>query len=211
MISTIGYFICIPFAALLRLFYTLTSSYGVSLVLFTLVIKLVLLPFQIKSKKSMIRMGRMSGQIQEIQKKYANNRTKMNEEVQKFYAEEGVNPASGCVWSFLPMPILLALYYIIREPIEYFMNFGGKEDGAAMVETVRGIIEGAGLTLTGSSAYEQIEMVNVVNNNPELFSSVTANAGWVDLNYTFLGIDLSMVPSSYFSALTSGLSWGFWA
>lgn len=104
------------------------------------------------------------------------------------------------------MPILLALYYIIREPIEYFMNFGGREDGAAMVETVRSIIEGAGITLSGSAAYEQIEMVNVINNNPELFTSITANAGWVDLNYSFLGIDLSMVPSNYFSSLSS-MSW----
>ena len=61
MFSTIGYAICIPFAALLRLFYNLTGSYGVSLILFTLVIKLILLPFQMKSKKSMVRMSRMSG------------------------------------------------------------------------------------------------------------------------------------------------------
>ena len=84
MFSTIGYYICIPFAALLRLFYNLTSSYGLSLIFFTLVIKLVLLPFQMKSKKSMVRMNRMSGKMQEIQKKYANNQMKMNEEMQKF-------------------------------------------------------------------------------------------------------------------------------
>ena len=109
--------ICIPFAALLRLFYNLTGSYGVSLILFTLVIKLILLPFQMKSKKSMVRMSRMSGKMQEIQKKYANNQLKMQEEMQKFYQEEGFNPMSGCLWSFLPLPILMALYYIIREPI----------------------------------------------------------------------------------------------
>ena len=131
MFSTIGYAICIPFAALLRLFYNLTGSYGVSLILFTLVIKLILLPFQMKSKKSMVRMSRMSGKMQEIQKKYANNQLKMQEEMQKFYQEEGFNPMSGCLWSFLPLPILMALYYIIREPIVYFMNFGGKDAGLA--------------------------------------------------------------------------------
>ena len=124
--STIGYLICIPFAwPWCGLFYNLTGSYGVSLILFTLVIKLILLPFQMKSKKSMVRMSRMSGKMQEIQKKYANNQLKMQEEMQKFYQEEGVNPMSGCLWSFLPLPILMALYYIIREPIVYFMNFGG--------------------------------------------------------------------------------------
>ena len=69
MFSTIGYLICVPFAWLLRLFYAITSSYGVSILLFTLVIKLVLLPFQLKSKQSMMRMSRMSGKMQEIQKK----------------------------------------------------------------------------------------------------------------------------------------------
>ena len=131
--AQLGYWICIPFAALLRLFYTLTGSYGISLILFTLVIKLILLPFQMKSKKSMVRMNRMTGLMQEIQKKYANNRVKMNEEIQKLYAEEGVSPMSGCLWSFLPMPILLALYYIIREPIVYFMNFGGRAAGQEVV------------------------------------------------------------------------------
>ena len=85
--GTIGYFICIPFAALLRLFYNLTGSYGVAIILFTLVIKLIMLPFQMKSKKSMLRMNRLSGQMKDIQKRYANNQVKMNEEMQKLYAE----------------------------------------------------------------------------------------------------------------------------
>ena len=179
MFSTIGYAICIPFAALLRLFYNLTGSYGVSLILFTLVIKLILLPFQMKSKKSMVRMSRMSGKMQEIQKKYANNQLKMQEEMQKFYQEEGFNPMSGCLWSFLPLPILMALYYIIREPIVYFMNFGGKDAGLAVVNAARSLIEGAG-----------IEIV----------------AGWVNIDYHFLGIDLIQTPWSAVSSLSTGIT-----
>ena len=121
MFASLGYLICIPFAWLLRVFYNLTGSYGVAIILFTLAIKVIMLPFQIKSKKSMIRMNRMSGKVQEIQKKYANNQAKMNEEMQKLYTEEGVNPMSGCLWSFLPLPILIALYSIIRQPITRFM------------------------------------------------------------------------------------------
>ena len=119
--STIGYYICVPFAWLVRLFYNLTNSYGVALILFTLVIKLILLPFQMKSKKSMMRMSRVSGQMQELQKRYAKNQAKLQEEMQKLYEEEGVNPMSGCLWSFLPFPILIALYSIIRQPITHFM------------------------------------------------------------------------------------------
>ena len=63
MFAQIGYYICVPFAWLTRIFYSLTGSYGVALILFTLVVKLVILPFQMKSKKSMLRMNRMQGKI----------------------------------------------------------------------------------------------------------------------------------------------------
>ena len=120
--STIGYYICVPFAWLVRLFYNLTNSYGVALILFTLVIKLIMLPFQMKSKKSMMRMSRVSGQMQELQKRYAKNQAKLQEEMQKLYEEEGVNPMSGCLWSFIPILFLMVLYGIIREPLTYFMG-----------------------------------------------------------------------------------------
>ena len=118
--STIVYWICTPFAWLVRLFYNLTGSYGVSLILFTLVIKLILLPFQMKSKKSMVRMNRMSGRMQEIQKKYANNRVKMNEEMQKFYSENKFNPMAGCLPLLIQMPVLFALFTLLRNLPDYF-------------------------------------------------------------------------------------------
>lgn len=203
--GTIGYYICIPFAALLRLFYNLTGSYGVAIILFTLAIKLILLPFQMKSKKSMVRMSRMSGKMKEIQKKYANNQAKMNEEMQKFYAEEGVNPMSGCLWSFLPLPILLALYSIIRQPITHFMMLG--EDvvqklvtavtaaGLDMSSIVQ-MKDGAAVVVDGVtqlSPYGQIGLAKIASSMPELTSGID---GWINMNYDFLGLDLSATPWS---------------
>ena len=156
MFATLGYYICIPFAALLRLFYNVTGSYGVSLILFTLVIKLVMLPFQMKSKKGMMRMSRMSGKLKDLQTRYKNNQQKYAEEVQKLYAEEGVSPMGGCLWSFLPLPILIALYSIIRSPITHFMNLGGLAAGSGMLTAAKEAISAAGLQLTSSVAYEQI-------------------------------------------------------
>ena len=203
--GTIGYYICIPFAALLRLFYNLTGSYGVAIILFTLAIKLILLPFQMKSKKSMVRMSRMSGKMKEIQKKYANNQAKMNEEMQKFYAEEGVNPMSGCLWSFLPLPILLALYSIIRQPITHFMMLG--EDvvqklvtavtaaGVDMSSIVQ-MKDGAAVVVDGVtqlSPYGHIGLAKIASSMPELTSGID---GWINMNYDFLGLDLSATPWS---------------
>lgn len=212
--ATIGYWICYPFAALVRLFYSVTGSYGVSLILFTLVIKLILLPFQMKSKKSMVRMSRMSSKMQEIQKKYANNQMKMQEEMQKLYAEQGVNPMSGCLWGFLPLPILMALYYIIREPIVYFMNFGTRTNGEAVLEAAKKVVSGLGLTWTtmnngNDGAYAQIEIVKHLANNTDnaaVQKFFADNPNWVNVNYHFLGMDLSTIPSDAFAALKNGVT-----
>lgn len=198
-LGTLGYYICIPFAALLRLFYNLTGSYGLSLIFFTLIIKLVLLPFQMKSKKSMIRMNRMSGKMQEIKKKYANNPARQQEETQKMYAEQGVNPMSGCLWSILPMFFLIALYAIIRQPITHFMMLD-----SSVVDSARSALQTAGIDISSivnvakdgtmqMKAFGQITMVNMINTSlPDFAASIP---GWISVNYNFLGMDLSVLPS----------------
>ena len=206
MFSTIGYYICIPFAWLVRLFYNLTNSYGMAIILFTLVVKLLMLPFQMKSKKSMMRMSRMSGRLQEIQKKYANNQTKQAEEVQKLYAEEGVSPMSGCLWSFLPLPIMLALYSIIRQPITHFMTLS-QDVVQQMVDVVTQagldvskivqMKEGAAVVRDGVTQllpYGQIDLVKTIASQmPEVGESVP---GWINVNYISFGLDMAADPWS---------------
>ena len=209
--STIGYYICVPFAWLVRLFYNLTNSYGVALILFTLVIKLIMLPFQMKSKKSMMRMSRVSGQMQELQKRYAKNQAKLQEEMQKIYEEEGVNPMSGCLWSFLPLPILMALYSIIRQPITHFMMLSKD-----VLQTVVQSVADAGVDLTNivmmdkatgapalkdglyqMAAYGQINLVKAVQE-----MGLSTPDGWFNVNYKFLGLDLTATPWEYVKSFT---------
>ena len=209
MFSSIGYIICIPFAWLVRLLYTLTGSYGMAIILFTLVVKLIMLPFQMKSKKSMMRMSRMNGKIQEIQKKYANNQAKMQEEMQKLYTEEGINPMSGCLWSFLPLPILLALYSLMRQPITHFMMLSESVvqelvdkvtatgmDMSAIVQMKDGVaIVKDGITQL--QPYGQINLVKAITSQvPEAVSGLDK---WINLDYNFLGLDLAATPSTGFS------------
>ena len=209
--STIGYYICVPFAWLVRLFYDLTNSYGVALILFTLVIKLIMLPFQMKSKKSMMRMSRVSGQMQDLQKRYAKNQAKLQEEMQKLYEEEGVNPMSGCLWSFLPLPILMALYSIIRQPITHFMMLSKD-----VLQTVVQSVADAGVDLTNivmmdkvtgapalkdglyqMAAYGQINLVKAVQE-----MGLSTPDGWFNVNYKFLGLDLTATPWEYIKSFT---------
>ena len=215
MFSTIGYLICIPFAWLVRLFYNLTGSYAVAIILFTLVSKLIMLPFQMKSKKSMMRMSRMSGRLQEIQKKYANNQTKQAEEMQKLYAEEGVSPMSGCLWSFLPLPILLALYSIIRQPITHFMMLSqdvlqqivdSVTAAGVDVSTIVQMKDGAAVVKKGFTQLlpnGQINLVKLITSEmPELGSGID---GWINLNYTSFGLDMSANPWS--KVMDFSLTW----
>ena len=206
MFSTLGYIICIPFAWLVRLLYNLTGSYGMAIILFTVVLKLILLPFQLKSKKSMMRMNRMNGKIQEIQKKYANNQVKMQEEMQKLYQEEGVSPMSGCLWSFLPLPILLALYSIMRQPITHLMMLSNDvvqelvAKITAMGVDMSGIVmmkNGAAVVKDGVTQLQPYGQINLVKAVTEHYPEAAAGIdGWVDLDFNFIGLDLAATPSS---------------
>ena len=111
-----------PFAWLLLFFYEFFSNYGIALILFAVVVKLVLFPVSLMSKKSMIKTNMLSGKMQQLQKQYGKDKVRYNEEVQKLYEREKVNPMSGCLWSIIPMVILIALYGIIRQPMTYFMD-----------------------------------------------------------------------------------------
>lgn len=121
------YYILSPFSWLLNFFYSFTDSYGISLILFALVIKIILFPLTIKGKKGMIQMNLLSGKMQQLQKQYGKDRERYNMEVQRLYEREKVNPMSGCLWSFLPILILLPLYAIIRQPLLYLMGLDSNQ------------------------------------------------------------------------------------
>ena len=115
-------FIAKPFGMLLMLLYEWVNNYGIAILFFAIIVRLILLPFQMKSKPGMMRQARIQPKVAEVQKKYASNKTKLNEELAKLYKEEGVNPASGCLWSFLPLPIMFALFLVIRQPLTIMMG-----------------------------------------------------------------------------------------
>ena len=88
-----------PFVWLLTVFYNLFGSYGLALIFFAIVVKLILFPFSLKGKRSMIQMNMLSDKMQKLQKQYGKDKERYNLEVQKLYEKEKVNPMSGCLWS----------------------------------------------------------------------------------------------------------------
>ncbi len=182
-----------PFAMLLMFLYEFFNSYGLALILFGVIIKIVLFPVTLKSKKSMIQMNMLSGRMQQLKVQYGKDPERYNMEVQNLYARENVNPMGGCVWSLIPMFVLIGLYGIIREPLTQMM--GLPKD---MIETVAQI---TGIANTG--AYPQIAMAEALNNSATLEAVKAAvgeaGANLQGMNFSFLGMDLASIPS-----------WKFW-
>jgi YidC/Oxa1 family membrane protein insertase len=108
-----------PFAAGLAAIYGVIGSYGVAIVLLTIVVRAVLLPLSIKQTKSMREMQRIQPEVKKLQAKYKGDRQKLNEEMMALYKEHGVNPFGGCLPLLMQFPVLIALYRVIRAPLAY--------------------------------------------------------------------------------------------
>ena len=179
-----------PFAKLMVLFYNLTNSYGLSLILFSLTVNLVLMPFMAKSKKSMLRTTRLQPKIQEIQRRHEGNQQKLNAEMQKLYQEEGVNPMSGCLWSMLPLFLLIPLYSIIRMPITRMMGAD-----SSVVDKLSELFseEVAGLSAR-AAAYKEIVLTNLAHANWDSIPAELKSQGLMDIDLNFLGLPLGDTP-----------------
>ena len=99
---------------LLSFFYQLTKSYGVSIILLTVTVRLILFPLTAKQTRSMAAMSRVQPQVKKLQAQYKDDRQKLNEELMKFYKQEGINPAAGCLPLILQIPVFIALFRVIR-------------------------------------------------------------------------------------------------
>ena len=189
-----GEFICKIFAWPLVKFYELTGSYGLAVVFFALLVNLLMTPFMAKSKKSMMRSTRLQPRIQELQKRHEGNPQKLNAEMQKLYSEEGINPMSGCLWSLIPFPILIALYSVIRRPLTRMM-FVTQE----VVDTLQNFFVEQGWYIIPEKAdgYVEIKLAEIAHTHWDEVQTALAGKidGLMNIDFNFLGINLGQQPS----------------
>ncbi|MBR5478645.1 MAG: YidC/Oxa1 family membrane protein insertase [Clostridia bacterium] len=164
-------FIARPFGWLLMQIYNLTGSYGIALIIFTLIAKLVLLPFQMKSKKSMIGMQKIQPKMKELEKKYKDDKERYALAVQQLYKDEEVSMMGGCLPLLLTFPIMLGLYAVVRQPLTFMF---GMEETA-----IEALAQQIGIVMQGPASNYEIQ--------------IAATLGKID--FSFLGIDLSATPS----------------
>lgn len=179
--------ITVPFGWLLNFLYQFTGSYGLSLILFAVLVQLVLLPITAKSKKSMMKMTRLQPRINEIQKKYANDQQKQQEAIQQLQKEEGATMGcGGCLWSFVPLLILIPLYTIIREPLSNML--GASEEVIAEIANV--------LDANTKNSYWQISAAQAIFDDPGRFAAISGitEKTLAGINFNFLGIAMGGIP-----------------
>lgn len=132
---------------LMKLCYWLCfSNYGLALIVFTLIVKLITVPSQIKQQKNTARMAKFSPKLKQLQKQYANNKQKYQEEMMKLYSEEGVNPMGSCLPMIVTMVILFGVIGVVYQPLSYIANIGKSEIGFSSVKNEK-ITEAEALTV----------------------------------------------------------------
>ncbi|MBN2851759.1 MAG: YidC/Oxa1 family membrane protein insertase [Clostridia bacterium] len=180
------------------------QNYGVAIIIFTVIIKLVLLPLTIKSLKSTNKMSSLAPEVEKIKQKYKNDQEKQNQEIQKLYKENNVSCAGGCLPMLLQFPILIGLYTVLRSPLSYMLgkswvqiaNIANKLlvdlgiDKALDIPTIT-----AG-TLNSVKVVNQLNIMNLLNHSPEKLASVSEYISSSELiNLNFLGLNLGITPS----------------
>ena len=183
----------VPFGWLLAFLYDLTTNYGVALIIFAVIVKLLLLYPTAKGKKSSMKMSRLSPRIKAIQKKYEDDQQKQSEAIQALYKEEGVSMGAGCLWSLLPLLFLIPLYTVVRQPITYMLG-EAKEVAAKIVEIIKAASPDS---FTGGSFYDQMVSAPLI---PQFAAQIKEALPDISaktlegINFNFLGIDLGVNP-----------------
>lgn len=197
----IFYYLKLPFAYVLEWLTTTTGSYALALFLFALIVKLVLLPASAKSKKSMMKMSRVTPKVKALEAQYADDKQKYQEEVNKLYKEEGVSTCGGCLWSLIPLLLLIPLYEIIRQPITWQIFHGNY----GMMTQVTDALKNA--TIAGIDVKNAYWEMSALTQMPELISAIKAAAPEAAAalqaanpiltnaaTFSLFGINLSAIP-----------------
>ncbi len=177
-----------PFGQIMYWLYDFVGNYGVAIILFTIVTKVLLIPLAIKQQKNSLNMIRLRPMQEEIMKKYGSNQQRYSEELQKLYQREGYSPFSSCLPLLIQMPLLMLLYTIVRRPLTFMAGMTGAEIwenvtryGTAVADKVGTfMIDKAQITAENFNRYE-LQILQAMEKKP--------------VNTTFLGLDMGVTPS----------------
>lgn len=198
---------------LLRALYAFLLNYGWAIILFTLVIRVILFPLALRQQKSTSRMSAYQPMIQEIQKKWAQDRNRMNQEMQKFYEENNVKMTGGCLPMIVNLIVIFGVIALIQAPLQYVVQMPEDQISNATVIAENYLGEGE---LSGNQYTLQSRLVGMMKYDPQMFidgvkttgddgkeTMVAVNEEWVnsviEFDFNFLGLNLATAPTLTFN------------
>ncbi len=181
-----------PLGYIIRFVYDIVKNYGLAIILFTIVVKLIMLPLVIKQQKSTVQMKKIQPELQKIQKKYANDQQRLSQETMKLYKKYDINPAGGCLPLLIQFPIIFGLYQVVTRPMQYILHMG-----TDLIQKIADVLK------EGSFITEQVANYATKQNQITVASAMADNLAFVEekvgvtlstINFDFFGLDLSLTP-----------------
>ena len=196
------------FGYVLNFLYELIGNYGLAIILFSILVKIAMLPISISQQKTMKSSQKINDEMKQIQFKYKNDPEKLNQEVMALYKREKISPFSGCFGAIIQIILLFAVFYLVRSPLTYM-----KKVDPGVIEKMESVVQEQG----NSSNYKEIAVINYMNkqedesqepvskeenNNEQEENQNEENSFNINdykdeayINMDFLGLDLSKVPT----------------
>lgn len=190
------------FGYLLNILYNVFNNYGIAIILFSIILRIILVPITISQQKSMKKTSKIQKETQELQKKYKNNQEKLNQEIMELYKREKMNPFSGCLSAIIQIVIILSVFWLVSQPLTHMKHV---QESDIYKEYTKKVEESS-----NKSSYKEIAIINaaetdyqeITNNlqkdeveDKEQLENKKNELEDLRLNMSFLGLDLSKVPT----------------
>lgn len=170
------------FGYVLNFVYGLVNNYGLAIIIFTILLRIILLPMNLKQQKTMKKSAKIQAKMKEIQDKYSNDPVRLNEEIRNLYAEEHMNPFSGCLSSILQIIIVISMFMLVSNPLTYMKHISPDK------------IKDYTKQVKEENNGENINYIEIA-----IIKSLGKTEKEVSLNMNFLGLDLSDIPSKNYN------------
>ena len=179
----------VPFGYLMMLIYNICNNYALSIIIFTVVTKILLLPVNYKTQKNAARMQMLSPKLEKLRKSYSTNQQKLQEETQKLYIQEGINPMGSCLPAFIQMFLLFGVLDVVYKPITHILRFDkGIRQAAADI---------AGVSLKNLRC--ELKIMSHLSDNPGLYKDLDGDflnkVRDFNTHFTIFGANLGKTPS----------------
>ena len=178
------------FGYVLNWIYLLVQNYGLAIIIFSVLVKILMLPFSIKQQKTIKINEKLQKEIKILQIKYKGNQEKINQETMELYKREKINPFGGCFTIIIQFILILSMFYLVKSPLTYIKKIDNNR-----IEEQINIITEKNENQNISKTYPEIAIIKYLQEN-----NMEENDMYINMN--FLGLDLSKVPQENFKDIT---------